>query len=87
MGETTGNRETFPVITQGSVLGTYIHGIFDTAEVTKALLQIIYDKKGKKEPVPEIEDAFLHQEKELNKLADVLRQSLDWELIYRAIGI
>ncbi len=87
MGESTGNRDTFPVITEGSVLGTYIHGIFDTAEVTRALLQIIYDKKGIKEPVPEIEDAFLHQEKELNKLADVLRQSLDWELIYRAIGI
>ena len=87
MGESSGDKDTFPVITEGSVLGTYIHGIFDTAEVTRALLQIIYDKKGIKTPVPEIESAFVHQEKELNKLADVLRQSLDWELIYRAIGI
>ena len=87
MGESVGDKDTFPVITEGSVLGTYIHGIFDTAEVTGALLQIIYDKKGIKTPVPEIESAFVHQEKELNKLADVLRQSLDWELIYRAIGI
>lgn len=87
MGESTGDRATFPVIARENVLGTYIHGIFDSAELTQALLKLIFDRKGIKEPVPEIESADVHQEKELNRLADVLRQSLDWEMIYRIIGI
>jgi adenosylcobyric acid synthase len=87
MGESTADTDTFPVIANENVLGTYIHGIFDSADLTQALLKLVYDKKGITEPVPEIEGAFVHQEKELNKLADVLRQSLDWEMIYRIIGI
>jgi adenosylcobyric acid synthase len=87
MGESTADTDTFPVIANENVLGTYIHGIFDSADLTQALLKLVYDKKGITEPVPEIEGAFVHQEKELNRLADVLRQSLDWEMIYRIIGI
>ncbi len=75
------------VIAEGSVLGTYIHGIFDSAKFTTNLLRILYDRKGINKEVPEIEEASVHQEKELNRLADVLRQSLDFERIYRIIGI
>ena len=34
-----------------------------------------------------IESAWQIQDRQLDMLADVLRESLDWELIYRAIGI
>jgi adenosylcobyric acid synthase len=79
-------NDNSPVITNNSVLGTYIHGIFDSPEFTEGLLRILYDKKGIKKEVPTIESAAVHQEKELNRLADVLRQSLDWELIYKIIN-
>ena len=75
------------VIADENVLGTYIHGLFDEPDFTGKLLGILYDKKGIKEKVPEIEPAKVHQDKELNKLADMLRESLDWKLIYDAIGI
>ena len=87
MGETFAERAIFPVITEGNVLGTYMHGIFDTADFTKALLKIIYEKRGINAEIPEVEAAAVHQDKELDKLADVLRDSLDWKLIYSAIGI
>ena len=76
-----------PVVTSGTVLGTYIHGIFDSSEFTQKILRIIYDRKGLEKEVPKIEDAAIHQEKELNRLADVLRQNLDFEMIYRIIGL
>ncbi|WP_026526860.1 cobyric acid synthase [Butyrivibrio sp. VCD2006] len=75
------------VISNENVLGTYIHGFFDEPELTKKLLQIVYDRKGIKEKVPEIEGALVHQNRELDRLSDVLRDSLDWKLIYSAIGI
>lgn len=75
------------VISCDNVLGTYIHGLFDEPEFTEKLMQILYDKKGIKEKIPLIEAAEIHQDKELNRLADVLRESLDWQLIYDAIGI
>ena len=75
------------VITFENVLGTYIHGLFDEPEFTGKLLEILYNKKGIFEKIPEIEPAGVHQDKELNRLADCLRKSLDWKLIYDAIGI
>ena len=86
MGVSSGSGDN-PVISCGSVLGTYIHGIFDSPEFTSQLLKLIYDRKGIKKDVPEIEAASVHQEKELNRLADVLRQNLDFEMIYRVIGL
>ena len=82
MGESTGCGDAECVTTNESVLGTYIHGIFDSPEFTARLLKILYDKKGIKREIPKIESAEVTREKELDKLADVLRQSLDLEMIY-----
>ena len=82
MGESSGCGDGDFVITNGSVLGTYIHGIFDSPEFTGKLLKIIYDKKGIKREIPVIESTEVTREKGLNKLADVLRQSLDLGMIY-----
>ncbi len=87
MGETYSDREIFPVITEGTVLGTYIHGIFDSPEFTGKLIKTLLKRKGLDSNIPDLEPASVHQDKELNRLADVLRESLDWKLIYEAIGI
>ena len=41
----------------------------------------------KKMDVPVVEELSVTQDRELDRLADVLRQSLDLELIYRIIGL
>ncbi len=87
MGETYSDKQIFPVITKESVLGTYMHGIFDSPKFTGKLIKILLERKGLDTNIPEIEPADVHQEKELNRLADVLRESLNWKLIYEAINI
>ncbi len=86
MGISSFDGETMPVISSGNALGTYIHGIFDNPEFTGNLIKILYERKGKKPPNLHIESASLKQDRELDKLADVLKEHLDFDLIYRAIG-
>ena len=89
----------------GSVLGTYLHGIFDEPAFRKALIALLRDRKGTavlqknaglfwsavnsdniaagKNP----QSARQMQDRQLDILANVLREYLDWKLIYKAIGI
>nr|MCR5657153.1 cobyric acid synthase [Butyrivibrio sp.] len=83
----SGTSDSSPVITKGSVFGTYLHGIFDTPEFTRKLMNILYDRRGLSMPDLIIESATEHRDKEFDKLADILRESLDWKLIYKIIGI
>lgn len=79
MGNSISDRDSFPVITEGNVLGTYLHGIFDNVDFTGRLIG------SDNEFI--IEPPARQRERELNRLADVLRQALDWKLIYQAIGV
>lgn len=93
MGKSAVNGNRIPdersfVVIRDNVLGSYVHGIFDNKDFAERILGIICDRKNisagrnfKLESKSEI------QEKELDKLADTLRDSLDWKLVYRAIGL
>ena len=48
---------------------------------------ILFGRKQISAEVPEIEAASVTREKELDKLADVLRENLDFRLIYETIGL
>ena len=81
----------------GTVFGTYLHGIFDEPELRGALINLLRERRsgdlvsaGEMDIIraPErMESARQMQERQLDLLADVLRANLDWELIYRAIGV
>ena len=86
MGVTSGKTDIFPAVIKDNVLGTYIHGFFDSEELLKKLINILCKKKGIEGGI-EIEDHLTHTNKELDKLADVLRENLDMEMIYRIIGL
>ncbi|RKM59763.1 cobyric acid synthase [Butyrivibrio sp. CB08] len=73
------------VICDGNVLGTYIHGFFDSAEVTGKVLDIISKKKGIGSVCDGRLDLWTYRERELDKLAVVVRNSLDMDYIYRVI--
>ena len=87
MGKSVSDQDIFPVISCENNLGTYIHGIFDSPEFSKKLLGVLFEKKGNTCPDIHLESAKVTQERELDKLADVLRENLDWGLIYKAIGV
>ena len=71
-------------ITAGNAMGTYLHGIFDSHEFTRGLMNNIRRAKG----LQAREDSFSYREyreNEFNRLAHALRQSLDMEKIYRIL--
>lgn len=70
----------------GNVLGTYVHGIFDSAEFTSKFVRFLGDKKGLH--LDEYSFDFnKYKESEYDRWADVVRESLDLRRIYSIIGI
>ncbi len=70
----------------GLVLGTYLHGLFDNEELTAALLERLAEKKGiSLEATMESQEAY--KQRQYDKLADLVRESLDMKAIYRMMGL
>jgi adenosylcobyric acid synthase len=69
----------------GNIMGTYIHGILDGVEFREYLINTLRIKKSML-PKKSKEYESL-REKELDKLADIVRESLDMDAIYKIIGI
>ncbi len=68
----------------GTVYGTYLHGIFDTSSFVESLVQRLQEKKGVSH-VPIQFDLQQEKEKQYDFLADALRQHLDISRIYEII--
>lgn len=70
---------------KGNVMGTYIHGVFDGMEFREYIVNILREKKGLslKKPIP-YESL---REAELDKLADLVRNSLDMDKIYTIMNL
>lgn len=67
-----------------NIFGTYIHGVFDNEEFTRRFLNNIRKRKGLK-PL-EVEFSFSEfKEKEYKKLAQLLRDNLDINEIYKIL--
>ncbi|MGL4449669.1 MAG: cobyric acid synthase [Sarcina sp.] len=72
----------------GKVYGTYIHGIFDTLAFTRKIAQNIRNEKGIKYKEKCIDEKTYKElrDSEYNKLANILRDSLDIEKIYKILN-
>lgn len=68
---------------KGNVMGTYIHGIFDGIAFREHLLNTIRSQKDLPNKVAKAYDNI--REEELNKLADIVRKSIDMDEIYKII--
>jgi adenosylcobyric acid synthase len=68
----------------GSVMGTYIHGLFHNGELRNAMLKELARRKGVS--LPDTGDV-LDMDREYDKLADWVRASMDMDLIYRSSGL
>ena len=68
----------------GSVLGSYLHGIFDTEGFTESVVRRLMEAKGM-EYGGEAFDLKAYKEQEYDKLADLVRRSLDMKKIYEIL--
>ena len=73
--------------TAGTVVGSYIHGIFDEIAFREAFIELLYARKGKTQGESEHLTLQEYREQQFDKLAQVLRESLDMEKIYEILGL
>lgn len=72
---------------RGSVLGSYMHGLFDSDEFRRKLIEALYDRGGY-----EMKDDFglsqkAYREREYDKLEEALRAHLDMDRIRAIMGM
>lgn len=67
------------------VLGTYLHGFFDSGELTDALLSLLAKRKGVERRNTGVSDFRTYQEMQYRKLAKGLREALDMDAVYRIL--
>lgn len=92
MGKTLSQEETGedlpenqPVIRTGAnsnVYGSYVHGLFDQAQIARETVQALAKKKGVSLQDGQMEDYQSFKEKQYDKLADTLRLYLNMEEVY-----
>ncbi len=68
------------------VIGTYLHGLFDADDFRRSFLNLIRLRKGL-EPIQQEHSHGDHMERELNRLARVVRESLNLPLLYRIMEL
>ena len=75
-----------PVIGQGNVYGSYIHGIFDAPGVADALLTALAEKKGIDPKALGSFDREAYRQQQYDRLADAVRGGLNMELVYKILN-
>jgi adenosylcobyric acid synthase len=65
-----------------TVFGTYIHGVFDSAGFTRSFLNLVRERKGLQPLENSAPDYWDYKEGQYDKLADIVRSSLDMEKLY-----
>lgn len=71
----------------GLVFGTYLHGIFDNVAFRRKLLNFVRRRKG----LPELPSCDvspeLERQREYDRVAEVVRNSIDVDFIYELLGL
>ena len=75
-----------PLVNQGNVYGSYIHGIFDGEGITQAVIRDLAAKKGIDLGKLDAFDPERYKQEQYDKLADAVRGGLDMEFIYKVLN-
>jgi adenosylcobyric acid synthase len=70
---------------EGTVFGTYFHGVFDSSSFTRNFLNTVRKFKNLPPLANSIQDYWQYKEEQYDKLSDVVRQNLDMDQIYRIV--
>ena len=71
----------------GRALGTYVHGLFNSHALRRALLEQLAEWKGVHLPPISETGGQLSRDAEYDKLAETVRNSIDMDLLYRLTGL
>ena len=72
---------------QGNVFGTYLHGLFDTGELTEKLTAFLCSRKGLDPAGADLIPMEQYRQQQFDKLADGVRAALDMPAVYAAMGL
>ena len=72
---------------QGNVFGTYLHGLFDTGELTEELTAFLCSRKGLDPAGADLIPMEQYRQQQFDKLADGVRAALDMPAVYAAMGL
>ena len=72
---------------QGNVFGTYLHGLFDTGELTEKLTAFLCRKKGIDPAGADLIPMEQYRQQQFDLLADGVRAALDLPAVYAAMGL
>ena len=94
-GRTTVNGEPFCRLADGTpegcvcpnVFGTYLHGLFDSGELTQALVKLLCARKGISPKETRPASMAEYRQAQFDLLADGVRRALDMGAVYRAMGM
>lgn len=70
---------------EGNIMGTYIHGIFDGVAFREYIVNRLRRQKGLEKRASLVYENL--RDKEIDKLADIVRQSVDLKKIYSFMGL
>ena len=70
---------------QGNVMGSYLHGIFDTGVFWRAIVNRVRAQKGLEANEGEVITMAEFRSREFDRLAGIVRQNLDMESVYRIV--
>lgn len=71
---------------KGNVYGSYLHGLFDKADISAGVLEAVAKHRNKAIDTAGMTDHDLYKDKQYDRLADLIRQSLDMDMIYGLIN-
>ena len=72
---------------QGNVFGTYLHGLFDTGELTEKLTAFLCSRKGLDPAGADLIPMEQYRQQQFDLLADGVRAALDMPAVYAAMGL
>ena len=89
IAETVGTQHVDEAMANGcqyqNAAGSYVHGLFDSVEMQKALLRLLCQKKGLPEEAVSWIDEKVYKEQQYDKLAEGLRENMDMAKIYQIL--
>ena len=70
-----------------NVAGTYLHGLFDTGELTEKLVQLLCSRKDISPASAPLLSMAEYRQQQFDLLADGVRRALDMNALYAAMGL
>lgn len=72
---------------KGNIWGTYVHGLFDHGEIVRLIVEMVAKQKGIDLNLLKVIDYKKLKEQEYDRLAEIMRQSMDMDFVYNIMGV